>query len=197
MKKIAVFFPGIGYHVDKPLLYYSKKLAKEKGYECFDIAYTCKMGNLCGNEERIKEAFYILYGQAKKQLDDIDFSQYDEVLFISKSIGTAIAAAYAKEIEKYFQELVDVDGYGRCRIKLKNILYTPLKLTFLYEPHNAIAFTGTNDPWVETEQIIRECEKNNIPLFVIDKVNHSLEGENVPDNINILKDVMKKTEEFL
>ena len=27
-KKIAVLFPGVGYHTDKPLLYYSKKLAK-------------------------------------------------------------------------------------------------------------------------------------------------------------------------
>ena len=24
--KIAVFFPGIGYHCDKPLLYYARKL---------------------------------------------------------------------------------------------------------------------------------------------------------------------------
>lgn len=33
MKKIAVLFPGIGYTCDKPLLYYSAKLAAEKGYE--------------------------------------------------------------------------------------------------------------------------------------------------------------------
>ena len=26
--KLAVIFPGIGYHSDKPLLYYSKKVAK-------------------------------------------------------------------------------------------------------------------------------------------------------------------------
>lgn len=25
-KKICVVFPGIGYHTDKPLLYYSKKI---------------------------------------------------------------------------------------------------------------------------------------------------------------------------
>ena len=31
--KAAVFFPGIGYHCDKPLLYYSRKLAQECGYE--------------------------------------------------------------------------------------------------------------------------------------------------------------------
>lgn len=31
--KIAVFFPGIGYHCDKPLLYYARKLVQEYGYE--------------------------------------------------------------------------------------------------------------------------------------------------------------------
>ena len=31
-KKLAVFFPGVGYNCDKPLLYYTKKLAKEHGF---------------------------------------------------------------------------------------------------------------------------------------------------------------------
>lgn len=26
--KLAILFPGIGYHTDKPLLYYSKKILK-------------------------------------------------------------------------------------------------------------------------------------------------------------------------
>ena len=32
-KKIAVFFPGIGYTNEKPLMYYSRKLAAEHDYE--------------------------------------------------------------------------------------------------------------------------------------------------------------------
>lgn len=31
--KLAVVFPGIGYHVDKPLLFYSKKIAASHGFE--------------------------------------------------------------------------------------------------------------------------------------------------------------------
>ena len=33
MAKLAVFFPGIGYHCDKPLLYYGRDIAYEAGYE--------------------------------------------------------------------------------------------------------------------------------------------------------------------
>ena len=31
MSRIAVFFPGIGYRCDKPLLYFSRELAREAG----------------------------------------------------------------------------------------------------------------------------------------------------------------------
>ena len=39
-KKLAVFFPGIGYTVDKPLLYYSRKLAASAGYDIRLLPYT-------------------------------------------------------------------------------------------------------------------------------------------------------------
>lgn len=51
--KAAVFFPGIGYHCDKPLLYYSRKLAQECGYEeTIALSYTYDGGNIRGNEEK-------------------------------------------------------------------------------------------------------------------------------------------------
>ena len=47
--KLAVFFPGIGYHCDKPLLYYSRKLAQEWGYEeTMALSYTYDDGNIRG-----------------------------------------------------------------------------------------------------------------------------------------------------
>lgn len=45
MKKLAVFFPGIGYHCDKPLLYYSRKMAEQNGYdERITLTYTFEGG---------------------------------------------------------------------------------------------------------------------------------------------------------
>ena len=60
--KAAVFFPGIGYHCDKPLLYYSRKLAQECGYEeTIALSYTYDGGNIRGNEEKMQQAFESLY----------------------------------------------------------------------------------------------------------------------------------------
>ena len=62
-KKIAVLFPGVGYHCDKPLLYYSRKLAIQKGYEVKSINYDLsilykdvknnKLVVSCGEEEEL------------------------------------------------------------------------------------------------------------------------------------------------
>ena len=83
-KRLAVIFPGIGYHCDKPILYYSRKLAKEQEYkEIISLEYSYTEKNIRGNEKRMKEVFDVLYQQAEKLLETIDFSKYENVLFIS------------------------------------------------------------------------------------------------------------------
>ena len=138
--RLAVVFPGIGYHCDKPLLYYSRKLAKEHGYEeiiSLDYSYTGK--NIRGDEKKMQEVFDILYRQAEKQLEIIDFSKYQDILFVSKSVGTAISSAYAQ----------------KHKIQCKQILYTPLEQTYKFEHPDAIAFLGTSDPWSNTANVER------------------------------------------
>ena len=60
-KRLAVIFPGIGYHCDKPILYYSRKLAKEQEYkEIISLEYSYTEKNIRGNEKRMKYLmFYI------------------------------------------------------------------------------------------------------------------------------------------
>ena len=53
-KKICVVFPGIGYHTDKPLLYYSKKYMMAHGYDIVDVTYGKLSGHL---PEEIQKVF--------------------------------------------------------------------------------------------------------------------------------------------
>ena len=113
--KLVVCFPGIGYHCDKPLLYYSRKLAACAGYDhTLLLQYTYHKDGLRGSPAALREAFDTLYAQAEAQLSAVDWPQYDDVLFLSKSIGTAVSAAFAQ----------------RHGIPCRQILYTPLSLTF-------------------------------------------------------------------
>lgn len=184
--KIAVLFPGIGYHCDKPLLYYSGKLATHYQYEIIRVSYT----NL---SRAIPEAFADACVQTEKYLQNIDWRRYEEILFISKSIGTAVAAAYAR---KY-------------NIPCRNVYYTPLPQTFDFAPRFGIVFHGTGDPWAETDVIRKNCVEHGLPLYVADHTNHSLElpAENasspvsaksgILQNLHILENSMELTEQYI
>ena len=119
--------------------------------------------------------------QAEKQLERIDLSKYDEILFISKSVGTAISSAY---VQKY-------------KIRCKQILYTPLEETYKFEHSDAIAFLGTIDPWSNTANVEMLSKKQNVPIYMYENADHSLETGNIIEDIKTLEDVMKKTKEYL
>ena len=172
--KLAVFFPGIGYHCDKPLLYYSHKLAVQYQYETVRIAY----GNL---RKELDEAFEDALAQTEECLENVDWDRYEEILFISKSIGTAVACAYAQQHQ----------------IRCRNIYYTPLAQTFAGGPQKGIVFHGTKDPWVKTELIREGCRENALPLYVIGEGNHSLEVNETQQNLLILEQVMEWSRQYL
>lgn len=170
--KLAVFFPGIGYHCDKPLLYYSEKLAKQYQYETIRIAYE-------GLSKDLDEAFEGALSQTEVRLSEIDWKQYEDVLFVSKSIGTAVACAYAKI----------------HAVTCRNIYYTPLEKTFAFAPQPGIVFHGTGDPWAETEMIRKKCRESGLPLFIVEESNHSLEiPGDTRRNLEILAEVMEGTQ---
>lgn len=185
MNRIVIIFPGLGYTADKPLLYYGLSVACSCGYqEHRKLSFVpSKRGNIRGDEAAMKAAFDELYQQAKVQLEDIDWSQYDDIVFISKSIGTIIASAYAND-----NQLLDV----------KHVLYTPLKYTFQYRHKKAIAFIGSQDAWGDYQEVVRLSENENVPIKVYDNCNHSLEiKDDIAGNILRLNDIMSITTEFL
>ena len=59
MSKIAVIFPGMGYHSDKPLLFFAKRLARKAGYEVAEVSYEFpfKAREIMNDKVRMKEAF--------------------------------------------------------------------------------------------------------------------------------------------
>lgn len=72
--KLIVCFPGIGYHCDKPLLYYSRKLAACAGYDhTLLLQYTYHKDGLRGSPAALREAFDTLYAQAEAQLSAVDW----------------------------------------------------------------------------------------------------------------------------
>lgn len=223
MSKIAVLFPGIGYTCDKPLLYYSAKLAAEKGFEVVRVPYGNFPSNDKGNAEKMYQSFVSAREQSEDILKDVDWSSYEEIVFFSKSVGTVVALSYASE-------------HG---IDARQVLYTPLVETFRFPVGagaagvsgaagstgasdagksagtagetdaagaagandagnpSAIAFHGTGDPWAVTEEIVRICEEKGVPLYLTKDANHSLECGKAMKDIKTIKKVMRTVKAFL
>lgn len=173
--KLAVFFPGIGYTADKPLLYYSEKLAKKYQYETFQVSY----GKL---DKELDRAFKEALTTTQIMLTRFNWTRYEEILFVSKSIGTAVACACAEEF----------------KIRCRNIYYTPLEQTFSQNPQPGIVFHGTADPWAKTEVIKEKCREFDLPLHIIEGTNHSLEvADDIEKNLHNLTQIMELTEKYI
>ena len=185
MRKLAVFFPGIGYTVDKPLLYFSRKIAAELGYEIKLIPYQGFPPKIQGDAGRMQESFRIALDQAEEMLSGTDLTSYEELLFVGKSIGTIAALKIASD-----RGIMERTGF---------VLYTPLEETFRFKAGSAIVFTGTNDPWVgrENSKIPAYAADHGYPCFTVADANHSLETGSAARDIENLRMIMKETGRFI
>ena len=120
--QLAVLFPGIGYHIDKPLLYYSAKLARARGCDLLAVQYPALPTGLRGHAEKIEQAVQTALSAAEEQLTAIDWTAYDRVFFLSKSIGTAIAARYAVQHNIHPRQVYYTPIEQRCPISTRPAL---------------------------------------------------------------------------
>lgn len=180
MAKKAIVFPGIGYHKDKPLLYYSRDLAWEAGYQeiCVDFSSIRWEKDDLKKPDKIKEIF----AQAmEKVLSEVEINGDDEFLFISKSIGTVVAAWFAKE----------------KGIRAKQIYFSPLVLLEEYAQESGIAFYGDSDPLADAKEIERICAEKKIKAYKTAGGNHSLEINDTEENLKNLAEIMQRVKSYI
>ena len=180
---IAVLFPGIGYTCDRSLLYFSGKLLQRMGYQVIPLRYQGFPANVKGDAQKMQQCFFTALEQTEAQLDGVDFSAYEDIIFVGKSIGTVTALQYAR-------------AHG---VNARFVLLTPVEQTIQFLPtgeSSAIVFHGTADPWARTEVITSACADRNIPLHVVAGANHSLETGDVYTDLANLQQVLEQIQKF-
>lgn len=207
--RFAVMFPGLGYGPDRPLLYYAGKLAREAGYNLVTVSYgelprveRPSPGKPL-DTERLEECFSLALERATHQLAGVPGQALGAVrdpgadsdgaaglgagtdgsgiLLISKSIGTAVGAAWA----------------ASCGLSPRQLLYTPVLRTFDFPLVRSIAFHGTADLWLGNGECTVGCRNAGVPLYTFEGANHSLECTDVQESIRTLAQAMRLTADFL
>ncbi len=180
-RKLAVFFPGRKYSVDCPLLYFADFTCSLKGYERAYLHYARHRedkGTTTVPEDIENAKAYVTATIQAKELNE-----YDEVVFISKSIGTALA------------------GYIREELKLKNIknvYLTPLPETLPYiESKDSIVIAGTKDGFLDKDTLKNFCDENKVQLYQFEGLGHSMETDDVKESLDILGEIADIINEFL
>lgn len=173
-KKIVVLFPGANYSTDFPLLYYAGFKFECRGYEKVAISYEDLLKEDKSSEELIKDVRTL----ALAQLQSFDLSKYNDIVFVSKSLGTVVAG--------WIEE--------KLRIKARHIYLTPITETFPYIQHKKdiiSVIAGTIDKYLSADVLKEHCIKENINLIQIDGVGHRLEvWGDMDKNLQILRDVV-------
>ena len=129
----------------------------------------------------MQRAFRQALGQAEEILRDLNWEEYEKLLFLSKSVGTAVAAAYA----------------GQRKLPAKNIFFTPVEETFAFVEQPGIVFHGTGDPWARTSRVEQLCREKKLPLYLTEGANHSMETGDVLKDLETMKQIMEQCEVYL
>jgi phosphoglycolate phosphatase len=183
--KLAVLFPGIGYHSDKPLFYYTKKVLKVAGYEIKEVKYENLPHVTRGDKESMSRAYGMAHDQVWVNLEGTDFSQYEKVVFAGKSLGSVLAAEYTS-----VHELKDV----------YHISMTPVEDTLkLLGGCKGAIFHGLADPWLDssvTNEYMKTLGKD-YKLYTYENANHSLETGDALTDLSIMQSFVKTLTELV
>ncbi len=168
MKKgLLILLPGIRYSVDCPLLYYTRIAYSYAGYEVIPVDdYGVR------DTEDLDEYADIASRNLVKRLKDVDFSDYEHVIFAEKSVGTVIGMM--------LEDMLGADN-------ITHILYTPLEAIYAYlnkERSIAGVASGTDDKHIEIKALRAACKKLGLPLVEIKNTGHRLEGGS-----DVIKDI--------
>ena len=184
---ICFMFSGAGYNYDKPLFYYATMLMLQHKIDVVQIHYSY-------DEQLIKKPLQEILDTMMDDItpvisDVLQNGQYNETIFLGKSLGTIPIAELLKR-----QELV----------KSKLLILTPLlKFDFVFDAiarskQQGLLVIGDKDPHFHSARI-EKLRDSNLRIEVVENAHHSLDigAYDTKHSLIVLARVMEKMQEAI
>ncbi len=158
---IVIAFPGTGYTCKEPLFADCIGAYRARGYSCIELDYSCVPFKQI---KTVSEALDKAQALALEQIKDVAFVEYEDVVFISKSLGTALAGRLAQRLD----------------ISPRQLFLTPIPELFAHisEPARVIGMvTGTEDRVLDYRTVEKFCAQHGISCMTVSGVGHNLKYE--------------------
>ncbi|QIW18194.1 alpha/beta hydrolase [Bacillus thuringiensis] len=185
---VCFMFSGSGYNYDKPLFYYATMLMLEHNIDVVHIHYS--FGGQLMNKP-MEEVTKVMMDDIHPIMNEVlKGEQYNETMFLGKSLGTIPIANDLMKREEFLQS--------------KMIILTPL-LTFesifksiLHSSHEGLLVIGDKDHQYNANQI-NQLYKTNLTIDVVKNANHSVNvGEyETESSIEAIAKIMRKLKETI
>lgn len=174
---------GTGYSYEKPILYYSRSLMLELGYDVIQINYSFEQQLFEQQPQAISNRVYSVVDPIVEYF--LETKPYTNAVYIGKSLGTLPI------IDFYMQQ--------SSSMPTRYVLLTPL-LSLEHTMANlldkqAFLAIGTADPHFSQEKI---AQLTTLNLAVFDGLNHSLEdASNIVNTIKFCASLLTQLKEFI
>ncbi|QIZ42943.1 alpha/beta hydrolase [Bacillus sp. RZ2MS9] len=185
---VCFMFSGSGYNYDKPLFYYATMLMLEHKIDVVHIHYSYD-GQLMNKP--MEEVTKVMMDDINPVINEVlKDEQYNETMFLGKSLGTIPIANDLVKREEFAQS--------------KMILLTPL-LTFdtifdsiLHSRHEGFLVIGDKDHQYNADQI-DQLYKTNLQIEVVKNANHSVNvgGYETENSIEAIAKIIGKLKEVV
>ncbi len=170
--KLVVLFPGQGYTLDAPVMWYAARAAFDAGCDVIGVEY----GYQANRAELDIDDLHYLAEEASETLNNVITEQYSSVVFIGKSLGTMVQT----------EILENVSFSVRSHVFLTPV---PSVIPAIRDSKNALVVVGDSDSIFGESDIAQINNMSHVGLRVIPGANHGLETKDYSSSIDILKQV--------
>lgn len=172
---VLIAFPGTGYTCKEPLMTACMEKYRAQGYDIVALDYSAiPFREIDTLEEAVERAKELVVQQTQHIL----FDEYDDVVFLSKSLGTILAGWLAEQLTN----------------PPRQFYLTPVAQALPYVKRNQTVIgmvIGTEDKVFDYQIVEGFCKARGIPCRVIDGVGHKLKYDSEEETARLNRELVK------